>query len=392
MKLAIITCGMLPIPAVQGGAVENLIDFYLEYNNTHKLHDITVYSPWDPKVASHLALASDVNHYIYIEVHSLKARIERRLYNYTHFSEEYYNYFIEYYFEKAYADLKKKNYSYIILENCDGYAYKLSQRGYKNIILHMHNERRLSRSTYDEKVYSNIKKIVTVSDYIKRTVPSIFPKEKIQTVYNGINLEMFFSNIKSPICRKNIGVSDNDFVIVYSGRINKEKGISELIEVMHFLKDYEDIKLLIIGGTFFGDVKNEDQFVHSLKERALDIENKCFFTGFIPYSQVPIYLQLADIAVLPSMWEEPFGMTVVEAMASGLPLITTRTGGIPEICEGVATIVERKDIVNNLTSAIIDLYEHPQKRVQMSVASKERAKIYDKEIYAKNFLATLNQI
>ena len=134
MKLAILTCGMLPIPAVQGGAVENLIDFYLEYNNIHKLHDITVYSPWDSKVKVHPALNSDVNHYIYTDVTSLKARIERRLYKYLHPSEEYYNYFIEYYFEKVYADLKTKDYDYIILENGAGLAYKLSQRGYKNII------------------------------------------------------------------------------------------------------------------------------------------------------------------------------------------------------------------------------------------------------------------
>ena len=70
MKLAILTCGILPIPAVQGGAVENLIDFYLDYNNIHKLHDITVYSPWDDRLANHPALKSDVNHYIFIDVTS----------------------------------------------------------------------------------------------------------------------------------------------------------------------------------------------------------------------------------------------------------------------------------------------------------------------------------
>ena len=44
MKIAILTSGILPVPAVLGGAVENLIDYYLEYNNQHQLHDITVYS------------------------------------------------------------------------------------------------------------------------------------------------------------------------------------------------------------------------------------------------------------------------------------------------------------------------------------------------------------
>ena len=97
MKIAILTCGILPIPAVQGGAVENLIDFYLEHNNQKRLHDITVYSPWDARVEKHPALSSDVNHYVFIDTSSLKARIERRIYKYFH-SNEYYNHFIEYYF------------------------------------------------------------------------------------------------------------------------------------------------------------------------------------------------------------------------------------------------------------------------------------------------------
>ena len=66
MKIAILTSGILPVPAVQGGAVENLIDFYLDYNDKNKLHDITIYSVWHPNVKRHSALKSDSNHYIYI--------------------------------------------------------------------------------------------------------------------------------------------------------------------------------------------------------------------------------------------------------------------------------------------------------------------------------------
>ena len=69
MKLAILTSGILPVPAVQGGAVENLIDFYLDYNDKHQLHDITVYSVWHPNVKVHDALKSKVNHYKYIRTY-----------------------------------------------------------------------------------------------------------------------------------------------------------------------------------------------------------------------------------------------------------------------------------------------------------------------------------
>lgn len=67
MKIAILTSGILPVPAVRGGAVENLIDFYLEYNDQHRLHDITIYSVADPGTRNHPALQSKVNHYYYID-------------------------------------------------------------------------------------------------------------------------------------------------------------------------------------------------------------------------------------------------------------------------------------------------------------------------------------
>ena len=105
MKIAILTSGILPVPAVQGGAVENLIDFYLAYNNQRQLHDITVYSVNHPEVQHHPALLSNVNHYHYIDTSSIFAKIRRTFYKIFH-KDEYYNYFIEYYFEQAFKHLK----------------------------------------------------------------------------------------------------------------------------------------------------------------------------------------------------------------------------------------------------------------------------------------------
>ena len=329
MKIAIMTCGMLPIPAVQGGAVENLIDFYLEYNNQKRVHDITIFSPWNAKVEMRSALSSNVNHYIFIDTTSLKARIERRLYKCFH-SDEYYNHFIEYYFEKVYIILKHQHFDCILLENCPGYVYKLSQRGYKNLVLHLHNELLHSESKYHDVIFNGLTRILTVSDYIKGRVLTIQPSDKIQTVHNGIDLKKF--TIKEPcmIKREEMGFSENDFVMVYSGRINKEKGVSELIDAMLFLIEYPTIKLMIIGGSFFGNTNHDDAFICSLKEKTNTIKDRIIFTGFIPYENIPDYLQLADIAVIPSIWNDPFPTTELEAQSMGLPIITTRRGGIPE--------------------------------------------------------------
>lgn len=392
MKIAILTCGILPIPAVQGGAVENLIDFYLEYNNKKRLHDITVFSPLDAEAETHSALSSDVNHYTFIDTTNMKARIGRRIFKFTHSPSDYYNYFIEYYFEKVYRQLKRVDYDYIILENCPGYAYKLSQRGYNNLILHLHNELLHSNSKYHDIIFNSLVKVLTVSDFIKKRVSTIQPSEKIQTVYNGIDIHHFSARESSEVNRQTIGFSETDFVIVYSGRINKDKGVSELIDAMLQLEKFPTIKLMILGSSFFNDSTGEDVFINNLKNKAEAIKDRIVFTGFIPYRQVPAYLHIADIAVLPSMWEEPFGLTIVEALAAGLPLITTRSGGIPEICEGIATIVDKENVVNNLATAILDLYQHPEKREQMAKASIERARLFDKETFARNFFEALENI
>lgn len=393
MKLAILTCGTLPIPAVQGGAIENFIDYYLDYNDRNKLHDITVYSPWVPEITSHPALQSKVNHYHFIDDSSLKARIERRLRRLFH-PNEYFNYFIEYYFEKVYTDIKKNNYDYIIIENSPGLAYKLSKRGHKNLVLHMNNDLLNSDTPHHEFIYNSFVKIMTVSNYIKKRVDTIQPNNNIQVLNNGIDLQNFSRKDNPSVTRESMGFSKDDFVIVYSGRINDEKGVSELIDAMLLLKSHSNLKLMIIGGTFFGNAGNENDFVRSLKEKAEAIKDKIVFTGFIPYEKVPDYLQLADIAALPSIWNDPFPTTELEAQAMGLPIITTVRGGIPEeVSEENAILLETDEhIIDNMASAIIDLYEHPEKRKKMAAVSLERAKLFSKEAFAEKFFAALDEL
>ena len=350
MRIAILTSGILPVPAVQGGAVENLIDFCLDYNNRHHLHHITVYSINHPKIKEVGVKDTEVNHYHFIDVNSWIAKI--------------------------------------LVENRPGYVIKLKEKASAKFVLHQENDFLNNRTLRGEEIYNAYNCIINTSSFVTQCVKTINPSDtKCKTVLNGIDAQKFF--LATAHDRRTIGLTNDDFVIVYSGRLNEEKGILQLLQAVKQIKTISTLKLLIVGASSYGKDKKPTLFVKNLQQEADSIKDKVVFTGFIDYSQVPAYLKMADIAVVPSMWDEPFGLTVVEAMASGLPLITTRSGGIPEICEGVATIVEREDIVNNLTNAIIDLYEHPQKRQQMSIASIERSKFFDKDIYAKNFFKAL---
>ena len=109
---------------------------------------------------------------------------------------------------------------------------------------------------------------------------------------------------------------------------------------------------------------------------------------------MPDYLKISDVATIPSNWDDPFPTTVLEAQAMGLPIITTRRGGIPEeVTEENAILLDTDEqFVDNLVKAILELYNQPEKRQQMSRISIERSKLFDKESYAKNFFAALENI
>lgn len=392
MKIAILTSGILPVPAVKGGAVENLTDFYLEYNNQHRLHDITVYSIFDEAVREHPALLSKVNHYHYIDTDSTLAKVRKRIFHLLHKHEEYYHYTIEYYLHQAIRHIRSQHYDLIILENRPAYALQLKKYTDAHLVYHLHNEKLDNHTPNFQDIYDAAYRIITVSDYIASRVKTININDtKCITVHNGIDLEAFAPDTKSTISRAALGLTEQDFLMVFSGRINRDKGIMELVEAMTLLKAYPAIKLLVIGSSFFGNNTSEDDFIKSLKDRAQELKGRIVFTGFIPYHQMPDYLRIADIAVIPSVWDDPFPTTVLEAQAMGLPIITTRRGGIPEevTTDGAILLNTKENFVDLLATSIIDIYSHPNKRQAMSTAAKKRSLLFCKERYAEDFFLAL---
>ena len=214
MRIAILTSGILPVPAVQGGAVENLIDFYLDYNNRHRLHDITVYSVWHPDVKKHQAVKSDVNHYKYINVSDWWAKIEKKIYQKTH-GQEYYHYTIEYFLHKAMKDICRKQYDIIIMENRPGYALKIQNITDAKLVYHLHNEKLSNIIQQNQDIYDAAFRILSVSNFIKSRVQTINPADdKTLTVYNGINLNAFNRTLVTPPTRADL--KKEDFLIIYS--------------------------------------------------------------------------------------------------------------------------------------------------------------------------------
>lgn len=390
MKIAIITSGIRPVPAILGGAVENLIDFYLAYNEEQQLHDITVYSIKHPAIKRHKVSASKSNHYHYVDLDSTSAKIKKWLY-FKRNGYEYYHHNIEFFIEQTIRHIIQTGYDCILVENRPGVILKLRKKTNIPCILHLHNDFLNPSTKKASDIFNGYDSILGVSNYITERANSIMPNShKCKTIHNAIDCNRFYNSISMP--RSAIGIPYDSFVLVYSGRLTEEKGVLQLVHAVQKLDNISNIRLLILGGGSYGDNLQQTAFTKKLEEETVSLNGKAFFTGYINYANIPAYLKIADLAVVPSIWDEPFGLTVVEAMAAGLPLITTRSGGIPEICENIATIVERENIVDNLANAILDLYQHPEKREAMAKASLKQSLLFDKETYAKNLFNAIENI
>ena len=357
MKIAILTSGILPVPAVLGGAVENLIDFYLEYNNIHKLHDITVYSIYNKKVKKHPARKSIVNHYKYINVNSIWFKVRAKIFE-RRSRPNYYYYQMEYFLELIMKEIKKTSFDLIILENKAGFAIRLSEEFSTPIITHIHTNLLYTSSEENLKVMAAMRGFIVVSEFVKKEIQKIDIPKDIRVVYNGLDAELFNPETTSPINREELGFMKEDFVAVFWGRLVPDKGIKELLLAFEKIKEHKNIKLLVIGSINYEDRNNcTNAFLDELQSIAYKLNEVVLFTGFIPYKEIPRYLAAANVAIIPSHINEAFGMTCIEACAMGMPVIATNDGGIPEALIGQKHILIKKegDLPAQIADAILTI-------------------------------------
>ena len=122
-------------------------------------------------------------------------------------------------------------------------------------------------------------------------------------------------------------------------------------------------------------------------------QERIVFTGYIENNDLYKYYQVADVQVVPSLWEEAAGLVTIEGMCSGLPLIVTKSGGMVEyIDEQCAMIVDRKEIVKNLTRAICMAQSDSIWRAKASEVGLKRAEHFSEERYFESFISIVRTI
>lgn len=114
------------------------------------------------------------------------------------------------------------------------------------------------------------------------------------------------------------------------------------------------MELLVVGDMAMA-LQEKSPYADKLIKLGEKYQGRIHFTGYVEHDKLPELYNLADIAVLPSMWEEPAGLTMVEAMACGTPVIATKSGGIPEYVADAGIVLERNENLSREIASSIDL-------------------------------------
>jgi len=226
------------------------------------------------------------------------------------------------------------------------------------------NEGIWGRKKWKQQAYKEIDHFICPTKRAKQSlIDEGCDHKKISVIRMGVNL----TNFKYQISNAN----KNCINILFIGRLEKEKGIWELLKAFQKLSlRYKNIKLNLIGSG--KENNNLEDFVTVKK-----LTNKVSFLGNIGYNQIPKYLKNADFFVLPSKntktWQEQYGMVLVEAMASGLAIISTSSGAILEVIDGAGILVSSGN-ESELLLAIESLISKEELRKSLSLKSIKRAR------------------
>lgn len=172
-------------------------------------------------------------------------------------------------------------------------------------------------------------RIITVSDFVRKSFCEQGFARKTKTVYEGIDTETFSPNpAEKKLFRTELGLSEKDLLIGIPGNMTWQKRHAIALHAAAMLKNNgPDFKLLIAGGAFNKFMRDYETTLKSLAKR-LGLKNHVRFLGFYPDKKR--FMTSLDIAAFPFL-DEGFGVSVLEAMSCEKPVIVTRSGAFPEI-------------------------------------------------------------
>lgn len=400
-KIMLIPPIVLPIPAVGGGAVEQLVTHLLDENEIQQKVEFVVVAKYHPDAEKKEYKHSKI-YYIddedspHEELFHIKKKYKlyllgRKVFK-NHLTIKFFPqdiHYMDFFMYQCYRIAKKEKVNFVVNENrwnsdvFDIFNYKL---GRDRVFYHLHYTREEDIAT--RKIISNS---ISISNYVRENwVVNSEIKGKNVVLYNGIDIAPFKETFGKQKClelRSKMRLTEKDFVVIFCGRIIPEKGVEQLLNAFEKLEKINfQVKLVMIGSVGFSEGTVTD-FSERIVKKATELSNVRYL-GYISNKEMPKYYAAADIQIVPSVWQEGAGLVTVEGMASGLPLIVTRSGGMIEYVDSECSVQLAIDdkLSDHIVEAILELAEHPERCKSMSKYGRDRAELYTKEKYYTEFV------
>jgi len=220
--------------------------------------------------------------------------------------------------------------------------------------------------------------IITVSEYSKCDIARTYgvPEEKITVTYEGAS-EEFHPRDKESAQEKlarNYGI--NGVFILYLGRLQGRKNLARVVEAYARVRAAGLPHKLVLAG------KPDSLFQPVLARiRELNIVDDVVLPGYVPAEDVPLFYSAAEVFVYPSLFEG-FGLPVAEAMACGVPVITSRGSSLEEVAGNAALLVDPLS-EDSIASALLQILHDDQMQVRMRQAGLDRSKLFNFEKTAR---------
>ena len=373
----------LPVPAVQGGAVETLVTHLIRENERRGCLDLLCASIPDPAAAEQ-AKALRHTRMLYVA----RPRGARRYWPLV-FIERCFGIAAPYdpWYQKVQLSLALElpPPDLIVAEGGNltqfGAISRMFGRG--RCLAHLHGQTACSHTMDD--IYGGVLALSEFirDDYLKT---SSLDRQHAYILHNCIDTARFTPGAPDAALRASLGFAPEDFVVLFCGRLEPDKGIHKLLEAMAAVDDAR-CKLLIVGSPFFGRTQSSP-FLRKLEQQAHALGDRVRFTGYVPNENLPDYYRLADLVCVPTLVEEAAGLVAVEAMGCGRPVLATRSGGMPEYLQGSqAILVDRgPELAAQLSWAIRMLHEHPDLCAQMGAAGARAAQRFSTAAFYETFL------
>jgi 1,4-alpha-glucan branching enzyme len=243
---------------------------------------------------------------------------------------------------------------------------------------------------FEEKMLEQADEIIAVSHFTKRELLEYYkvPESKIRVIYNGVDTRKFQPAKDKRKIKEQLGFNPDDLAIVSVGRLYARKGLFTLIEsIPAVLKRFKNAKFIISG-------KGQSDEMRKLIAYAekIGVKENIVFTGYYPDKKLPKLYQAADVFAFSTFYEHhPFA--VLEALSTGLPVVTTSVGGIPETIEsGKNGFLVEPFNPAQFADKILYLLEHPAETSEMGMlARKTILERFDWRIVVKDVLKVYDE-